>query len=123
MRVVDQAFAAFEKTTEEGVKEITHQTIESPDNTDKPRLTGRSVTHRVRKDAGDPRFLEVAMKSLREIRDLFGIGVEAESKLSAASSEGGLAIEALLRTGAARLTTRWNNDLKQDPIDHEPDRA
>ena len=50
-------------------------------------LMGKSVTHRVRKDAGDLRFLEVAMKALREIRDLFGIGAEAESKLSAAVPE------------------------------------
>jgi hypothetical protein len=30
---------------------------------------------------GTPRFLETAMKALREIRDLFGIGAEAEGKL------------------------------------------
>lgn len=110
MRVADQAFAAFEKSAEEGVREVTHQTIESPDHTGKLGLTGRSVTRSVRRNPGDPRFLELAMKALREIRDLFGIGAEAESKLRAASPEGGLALEALLRTGAARLTTQWRVD-------------
>jgi hypothetical protein len=90
---------------------MTRQTIESADDCGKLGLTGRSVTHRVRRDAGDPRFLEVAMKALREIRDLLKIGADAESKLKAASPEGGLALEALMRTGAARLTTRWSNHL------------
>jgi hypothetical protein len=66
------------------------------------------VAHRVRRDAGDPRFLEVALKALREICDLFGIGAEAESKLRAASPEGGLALEALIHTGEVRLATRWS---------------
>lgn len=106
MRVVDQAFAAFEKSAEEGVSEIASQTIESADDSGKLGLTDKSVTRSVRKSAGDVRFLEMAMKALREIRDLFGIGAEPESKLTAAAPEAGLALEALLRTGAARLTTR-----------------
>lgn len=83
MRIGDQAFAAFEKSAEKGVSDMTSQTIESPD--DRLGLTGKSVSHQVRKDAGDVRFLEAAMKALREIRDLFKIGAEAESKLKAAS--------------------------------------
>ena len=39
----------------------------------------------VRRDAGDVRYLEMAMKALAEIRDLFKIRAEAESKLTAAS--------------------------------------
>jgi hypothetical protein len=109
MRIVDQALAAFEKSAEEGVKETASQTVQRLDDTGTLRLAGRSVTHRVRKDTGDPRFLDVAMKALAEIRDLFGIGAEAQSKLRTAVPEGGLAIEALLRTGAARLITRWSN--------------
>jgi hypothetical protein len=111
MRIVDQAFAAFEKSAEEGVREIASQTIERADDSGKLRLTGKGVTRSVRKGAGDPRFLEMAMKALREIRDLFGIGAEAESKLRAAVRENGLAIEALMRAGAARHTTRWSNHL------------
>jgi hypothetical protein len=111
MRIVDQAFAAFEKSAEEGVREIASQTIESADDTGKLGLTGRSVTHRVRRNAGDPRFLEMAMKALREIRDLFGIGAEAEGKQRASSPQPSVALQALMRTGAARLMTRWSNHL------------
>ena len=39
----------------------------------------------VRRDAGDVRYLEMAMKALAEIRDLFKIRAEAESKPTAAS--------------------------------------
>jgi hypothetical protein len=98
MRVADQAFAAFERSAEEGVSAIASQTIESADDSGRLRLTGKSFTHHVRKDAGDPRFLELALNALREIRDLFGIGAEAEIKLRATSREGGLALEALMRT-------------------------
>jgi hypothetical protein len=38
MRVVDQALAAFEKSGEEGVKEITSRTIENADETGEPRI-------------------------------------------------------------------------------------
>jgi molybdenum-dependent DNA-binding transcriptional regulator ModE len=120
MRVVDQAFAAFEKSADDGVSEVASQTIESADDCVKLGLTGRSITRRGRKDAGDPRLLEVAMKALREIRDLFGIGAEAESKLRAASPEGGLALEALLRTGAARLTTRWAKPVESGTQPRRP---
>lgn len=108
MRVVDQAFAAFQKSAEESVKESTCQTIERLDKRGKLGLTGRSVTRRVRKDAGDVRFLEVAMEALRETRDLFKIGAEAESKLKAASPERGPALGALLRKREVRLTARWS---------------
>jgi hypothetical protein len=103
MRIVDRAFAAFEKSAEEGVSEVASHTIESADDYGKLGLTGRRVSRRVRRDAGDVRFLEVAMKALREIRDLFKIGAEAESKLKAASPDGGLALETLARTGEVRL--------------------
>jgi hypothetical protein len=122
-RIADWAFAAFEKSAEAaGVREVTCETIESADDSGKLELTGRSVTHRVRNGAGDVRYLEVEMKALREIRDLFKIGAEAESKLGAvASSQGGLALEALMRTGAARLTTRWAKPLETGarPINQE----
>ncbi len=107
MRIVDQAFAAFEKSAEDGVKEITSQTIESANDRGKLGLSGRRVIHHVRKDAGDVRYLEVAMNALREVRDLFKIGAEAESELRAGSSQCGLALEDLMRTGAVRLATRW----------------
>jgi hypothetical protein len=73
----------FERSAEKGGKESRSETIESADDCGKLRLTGKRVTQRVRKDAGEPRFLEVTMKALREIRDLFKIGAEAESKLGA----------------------------------------
>jgi histone H3/H4 len=120
MRIADQAFAAFEKSAEEGVREIASQTIERADDSGKLRLTGKGVTRSVRKGAGDVRFLEVAMKALREVRDLFGIGAEAESKLNAASPEGGLALEALMRTGAARLTTRWAESVESGTQPRQP---
>jgi hypothetical protein len=75
-RIVDHALAAFEKSAEEGVSETASRTIESLDHTGKLRLTGKSVTNHIRKDAGDVRYLEVAMNALREIRDLFGLGAE-----------------------------------------------
>jgi hypothetical protein len=112
MRIVDQAFAALETSAEEGVSEVTCQTVESADDSGKLRLTDKSVSHHVRKDAGDVRFLEMAMKALREVRDLFGIGAEAESKLKAAVPDGGLALEALLRNGAVRLATRWRKPVE-----------
>jgi hypothetical protein len=107
MRIVDHALAAFEKSAEEGVSEVTSHTIESADDCGKLEVSGRSVTHRVRKDAGDVRFLEVAMKALREIRDLFKIGAEAETKLQAVVPDGGPALEALGQTGTIRITTKW----------------
>jgi hypothetical protein len=61
MRIVDQAFAAFEKSAEEGVSETASQTVERLDYTGKLGLTRRSVTNHVRKDAGDVRYLEMAM--------------------------------------------------------------
>jgi hypothetical protein len=123
MRIVDQALAAFDKSAEEGISEVTSQTIESPD--DRLGLAGKSVTHHVGKDAGDVRYLEMAMKALREIRDLFKIGAEAESKLGAAAREGSLALEALVQTGSLRIKTRWSNHLvgARPHIDHEPNRA
>ena len=51
-------------------------------------------------------------RALREIRDLFGIGVEAESKLGAGLFDGQLELEALMRTGAARVTTRWGKPVE-----------
>jgi len=101
-RIVDQAFAAFEESAEEGVSEVASQTIESVDDSGKLRLTGKSVTHRVRKDAGDVRFLELPLKALREIRDLFGIGAEAQGKLNEAGSEGSLALDTLVQRGSIR---------------------
>ena len=76
-----------------------------------PRVGQRIVTHRIRRDAGNPRFLEMAIEALHEICDLFGIGAEAESKLKVAAPEGGLALEALVRSGEVRVTTRWSNYL------------
>jgi hypothetical protein len=111
MRIVDQALAAFDKSAEEGISEVTSQTIESADDRGKLGLTRRSLTNHVRKDAGDVRHLEVALKALREIRDLFGIGAEAEGKQRAASPQASVALQALMRTGAARLTTRWSSHL------------
>jgi hypothetical protein len=114
-RIADQAFAAFEKSAEEGVRETASQTVERLDDTGKLGLTGKSVTHHVRKGAGDVRYLEVAMKALREVRDLFGIGAEAESKLGAtASSQRGLALQALMQTGSVRLATRWAIPVESD---------
>ena len=101
-RIADHAFAAFEKSAEKGVSEVSGQTIESRDDSGHLGLAGKSVTHRVRKDAGDVRYLEVAMKALREIRDLFRIGAEAESKLGVAAPEASVALEALMRTGAVQ---------------------
>ncbi len=100
MRVVDQAFAAFEKSAEEGVREVADRTVESADDRGKLGLFGKSVTHHVRKSAGDVRYLEVALNALREIRDLFGIGAEAEGKQGAASPQASVALQALMRTGA-----------------------
>jgi hypothetical protein len=94
MRVVDQAFAAFEKSAEEGVSEVTFQTIERADDCGKLGLLDKSVTHHVRKSAGDVRYLEVALKALRELRDLFGIGAEAEGKQRAASPQASVALQA-----------------------------
>jgi hypothetical protein len=111
MRIADQAFAAFEKSAEEGVREIVSRTIESADDSGKLRVGQKIASHSMHTNAGDPRFLEMALKALREIRDLFGIGAEAESKLRAAVPDGGLALETLMRTGAVRLATRWSNRL------------
>ena len=115
MRVVDQAFAAFERSAEEGVSEVTSQTIESVDDSGNLGVKGKSVTHRVRKDAGDIRYLEVAMKALSEIRDLFKIGPESESSLRAEAPKRGLALGAALRGGSIRLPTRW----KSEPLEED----
>jgi len=110
MRIVDQVFAAFEQSAEEGVSEITSQTIESADDRGKLRLTGKSVTRSVRQNAGDVRYLEVGMKALAEIRDLFKIGAEAESKVGAAPN-GSRLLDALVRSGSVRIQTRWSDPL------------
>jgi hypothetical protein len=52
-RIVDQAFSAFEKSAEDGVREVTNQTIENRHVSGKLGLRGKVVTNRVRKDAGD----------------------------------------------------------------------
>jgi hypothetical protein len=77
-RIADQAFAAFEKSAEDGVGETASQTVERLDDTGKLGLTRKNVTHHVRKGAGDIRYLEVLMKAFAEIRDLFKLGAEAE---------------------------------------------
>lgn len=64
MGIVDQAFAAFERSAEDGVKKTATQTVERADERGKLELTGRSVTRHVRRDAGDVRYLEVAMEAL-----------------------------------------------------------
>lgn len=76
MRIVDQALAAFDMSADKGVSEVTIQTIQSQNNSGEQGLTRKSVTQHVRKDAGDPRLLEVVMTALREIRDLFKIGAQ-----------------------------------------------
>jgi hypothetical protein len=53
MRIVDHAFAAFERSAEQGVRENTSQTIESADDDGKLGLTGKSIIRCVRRDAGD----------------------------------------------------------------------
>ena len=52
MRIYAQAFAAFEKSAEEGLREVTSQTIESVDDSGKLGLMGKSVTRSVRRSAG-----------------------------------------------------------------------
>jgi hypothetical protein len=76
MRVVDQALAAFDQSTEEGATEIANQRIEGQHGNSELRIAGESVKHdvHVRKSAGDLRFLELAMNATRKIRGLFGIG-------------------------------------------------
>ena len=112
MRIVDQAFAAFEKSAEEGVREVTCQTIESAHGGGKLRLTGKSVTHRVRKGAGDVRFLEMALEALAEIRDLFKIGAEAERILRVARPK-----EALLSTRLGRKGWTGHTTQRSEPLD------
>jgi hypothetical protein len=107
MRIVDQALAAFRKSAEDGAKEITSRTIKSADDSGELRMDQKIVTHSLRTDAGNPVFLEIALKALREIRDLYSLGAEAESKLKGASGKSNLRLETLLRTGAIRLSTRW----------------
>ncbi len=100
MRIVDQALAAFERSSEEGVREIATETIESTDARGNLRPTAKSVTRLIRKGGGDVRYLEVALKALGGIRDLFGIGAEAESKLRATVAEGSPTLQALTQTRA-----------------------
>lgn len=70
MRIVDQAFAACEKSAEDGVKEITSQTIESANDRGKLGLSSRRVIHHVRKDAGDVRSRSGDERSARGARSL-----------------------------------------------------
>jgi hypothetical protein len=77
-RVVDEAMQAWVRS-QDGVKEFTSKTNESRDRAGNLTLTSRTVTHHVRKDAGDVRYLETAMVALKEIRDLWSIGADAES--------------------------------------------
>jgi len=92
------------------VSETTVQTIESRVKDDKLCLTRKSVALHARKDAGDVRYLEVAMKALAEIRDLFKIGAEAESKAGAAPN-GSRLLDVLVRSGSVRIQTRWSDPL------------
>jgi hypothetical protein len=50
MRIVDHALTAFDKSAEEGVSEVTSQTVESADGSGKLRVSQKVVTHRVRED-------------------------------------------------------------------------
>jgi hypothetical protein len=94
------------------VIEITSQTIESANGSGKLGLTGKSVTHRVRRDAGDPTLPrngdESSARDPRSLRDR----CRSRGQARDAVPEGGLALEALLRTGAARLTMRWAKPLE-----------
>jgi hypothetical protein len=69
-RIVGQAMQAWDRS-QEGVKEFASRTIENSVGNGNPRLSGRTVTQHLRKDAGDVRYLETAMAALKEIRELF----------------------------------------------------
>jgi hypothetical protein len=112
-RVADQAFAAFDRSADDGAREGRVQTIETADANGKLGLTGKSVTTRVRKGAGDIRYLEIAMDALAEIRDLFGIGAEAESKVSARARKGSPLLEALALKGSIQIRTQWAESVEQ----------
>jgi hypothetical protein len=110
MRIADRAFAAFEKSAEDGVSETAVQTIETSNERGKLGLRGKAHTRHVRKDAGDVRYLEVAIKALAEIRDLFKIGAKAESKVGAAPKG-----SPLVHSGSTRVRTHWAESVSRRP--------
>lgn len=83
LRIIDHAFAAFKRSVNEGVKEVSDETIETRTATFGREVRIKSV--RIRRDSGDVRYLEIAIKALAEIRDLFTIGADAESKVGSFS--------------------------------------
>jgi hypothetical protein len=112
MRIADRAFAAFEKSAQDGLSETAVQTIHTRNESGQLGLRGKSVIRHVRKDAGDVRYLEVAMKALAEIRDLFKIGAEAESKLGLAARNGSALLDALARGGSIGIQMQSREPLK-----------
>jgi hypothetical protein len=89
------------------VREFTSQASEGRNREGKLTPTGRTITQHVRKDAGDVRYLEGAMAALKEIRDLWIIGAEAESKLERFRGHSEPTLPALVQSGAVRITMKW----------------
>jgi hypothetical protein len=82
MRIVDQAFVAFEKSAGEGEKEMTWHTIQSRDGWGKLGLSGKRVTHHVRKDAAwEDAAMDRIYDDLRAEFDLADRYAAMESKL------------------------------------------
>ena len=83
MQIVDQALAAFDQSTEGNVVETTTRIIQSRDESGRLGVTDGEITRIIRKGSGDVQYLEVAIRALREIRELWGVGTDAESRLIA----------------------------------------
>jgi hypothetical protein len=85
---------------------------------------------RGRKAVNHPQRRSESTRALREIRDLFGIGAEAESKLGAGLFDGQIELEALMplarlgsrRAGASqsRATHSLGSQLKPKPTRNRP---
>jgi hypothetical protein len=119
--------------------DITSQTIESADHTGNLGLFGESVTHHIRDGAGGILYLEVVMKALAEIRDLFKLGTEAEGFYRQRSHRFGRQLEAfeerarieaaLVKSARCQPTSVTSHKhfllkrLRQQPVSVRPHRS
>jgi len=126
-RVADAAFDAFAKSQTDGLKVTTVKSYFGVDQNGRMGEQTKTLERRTEVGAGDIRYLDAALRAMKEIRDLFGLGADAEAKIkAAATAAGGPTIEALVTSGGVAIKTRWGTPAeaglvtKREEVDVTP---
>jgi hypothetical protein len=99
--IVRQALEAWECSCQKGETRLRMAEI------DGPKGAVREKVKQIERTAGDPRFLEVALKGLAEIRALYGIGVPGSGAT-------------IGKSNPIQILTRWGGEL-QPAIGNRPE--